>query len=79
MKIEFSESLNIEHPFFKNDFQTTILQKFNILQFEIQPKNKKVIFEEIDVSYQDAVNDLELMLQNIYLQGNNLTLKRVRE
>lgn len=57
----------------------SILQKFNILQFEIQPKNKKVIFEEIDVSYQDAVNDLELMLQNIYLQGNNLTLKRVRE
>ncbi|MFN8369164.1 MAG: hypothetical protein U0T83_00910 [Bacteriovoracaceae bacterium] len=31
MKIEFSESLNIEHPFFKNDFQTTILQKFNTL------------------------------------------------
>ncbi len=31
MKIEFSENLKIEHPFFKQEFQNSILEKFNVL------------------------------------------------
>lgn len=57
----------------------SIFQKFNTLQFEIHAKTNKVKFEEIDFLYYEAVNEVKQLLQNIYLQGNNLTLIRVRK